>query len=214
MKKLTNHAMILWGILLVVTAVLAVALPFAHSDVFWIAAVCDLIMFAAVAVVYGRAFRMDGTMESKLLGWPIFKAGLLALAAQIIVGFVLMALAAVCPVWVAVIVEIFLFAAALAVLTVRDAARTANLSSERAARDQTAQWKSIRQSIAAIASETGSEEIRRLADEIRYSDPMPTALDGKVAETVARLRGGVTEDDVRALAQLIQERNRAAKAAK
>ena len=82
MKKLTNHAMILWGILLVVTAVLAVALPFAHSDVFWIAGVCDLIMFAAVAVVYGRAFRMDGTMESKLLGWPIFKVGFAALIVQ------------------------------------------------------------------------------------------------------------------------------------
>ena len=98
MKENTNHAILLWAGLLVVTAVLSVVLPFVHSTVFWIAAVCDLLMFIGVECVFVRAFRRGGSLESKLLGWPIFRTGFVTLTVQVIIGFALMALAGICHV--------------------------------------------------------------------------------------------------------------------
>lgn len=214
MKNLTAHALILWIILLVVTAALTAVIPFAHTTVFWLAAACDLVMFVAVECVFVRSFRRGGTLESKLLGWPIFKAGFAALLVQIVVGFVLMALAGVCPVWAAALAELLVFAIALAALTVRDAARETVAASEQALRDETAAWKAIRQRASAIAAETGHPDIKRLAEDIRYADPKPTAMDAQLAEMLETLSSYADAANIRKAQDLLRQRNDLAKMSK
>ena len=99
--KLSKHAWTIWGILLVVALVLMVLIPFSRTASWWIAAGCTVLMFLLAAWTFYAAFRKDG-LESKILGWPIFKLGAVALAVQVVLGFALMGLAALCPAWVTV----------------------------------------------------------------------------------------------------------------
>ena len=79
--KLSKHAWTIWGILLVVALVLMVLIPFSRTASWWIAAICTVLMFLLAAWTFYAAFRKDG-LESKILGWPIFKVGAVALAVQ------------------------------------------------------------------------------------------------------------------------------------
>lgn len=185
--KLTKHAWILWGIALAVVFVLAFVIPFAKTAVYWIALLCTVAMFGVCAFSFVRAFRKDNTLESKLLGWPIFKVGYVALIVQVIAGFALMALAALCPVWVAALAEVAVFAATAFCMTVKDAVRKAVTAAEVKVTDNTAAWKAIRARAAAIAAETGHPDIKKLAEEIRFADPTPTEMDGEIAQMLEAL---------------------------
>ena len=79
--KLSKHAWTIWGILLVVALVLMVLIPFSRTASWWIAAGCTVLMFLLAAWTFYAAFRKDG-LESKILGWPVFKVGATALAVQ------------------------------------------------------------------------------------------------------------------------------------
>ena len=79
--KLNKHAWAIWGIVLAVVIVLMVVIPFARTAAWWVGASCTIVMFGLCACAFHMAFRKDGKLESKLLGWPIFKVGYTALIA-------------------------------------------------------------------------------------------------------------------------------------
>lgn len=165
--KLSKHAWTIWGILLVVSLVLMVLIPFSRTASWWIAAICTVLMFLLAAWTFYAAFRKDG-LESKILGWPIFKVGAVALAVQGVLGFALMGLAALCPAWVTVLAEVLIFAVTGICLTVKDAARVVVSQSEAHMADSTAAWKVIRQKANALAA-SGDADMKRLAEEIRFT---------------------------------------------
>lgn len=204
--KLTKHAWILWVVALVVVLVLALVIPFVKTAVYWIGLLCTAVMFGVCAFAFIRAFRKDGTMESKLLGWPIFKVGCVALIVQIVVGFALMGLAALCPVWAAAIAEVAVFAVTAFCMTVKDAAREAVTTAEVKVTDNTAAWKAIRARANAIAAETGHPDIKKLAEEIRYADPTPTSMDGEIAQMLEMLSSYVDAKNIRKAQTLLKQR--------
>lgn len=205
--KLTKHAWILWGIALAVVLVLALVIPFVKTAVYWIGLLCTVAMFGVCALAFVRAFRKDSTVESKLLGWPIFKVGYVALIVQIIVGFALMGLAALCPVWAAAIAEVVVFAVTAFCLTVKDAVREAVTTAEVKVTDNTAAWKAIRARANAIAAETGHPDIKKLAEEIRYADPTPTSMDGEIAQMLETLSSYADASNIMKAITLLHSRN-------
>ena len=204
--KLTKHAWILWSIALAVVLVLALVIPFAKTAVYWIGLLCTAAMFGVCAFAFIRAFRKDGTMESKLLGWPIFKVGYVALIVQIVVGFVLMGLAALCPVWVAAIAEVAVFAVTAFCMTVKDAARKVVTASEVKVTDNTTSWKAIRTRANAIAAETGHPDIKKLAEEIRYADPTPTSMDDEIAQMLETLSSYADAANIKKALAMVAQR--------
>lgn len=212
--KLTKHAWILWGIALAAVIALAFLIPFTKNVVFWIAFACTLGMFGVSAWAFSRAFAKDETIESKLLGWPIFKVACTALIVQIIVGFTLMGLANLCPVWVAALVEIIVFTVTAFCMTVKDAIRETVAAAEAKVTDNTAAWKAIRARANAVAAETGHPDIRKLAEEIRYADPMPTSMDGEIAEMLETLSSYADASNIKKALILIERRNAMAKESK
>lgn len=212
--KLTKHAWILWGIALIVFLVLAFVIPFSRVGTYWFAFGATLIMFGVTVLVFARAFNKDETPESKLLGWPIFKVGYTALTVQIIVGFVLMGISTLCPVWAAVIAEVIVFAAAAFCLTVKDAAREAVTASEVKVTDSTAAWKAIRARANAIATETGNPDIRKLAEEIRYVDPTPTSMDGEIAQMLETLSSCADAENIKKTFAMLDHRKVLSKSGK
>lgn len=203
--KLTKHAWTLWGIALALTLALMLLIPFVKTTVYVIALICTIAMFGVCAWAFTRAFRRKGTLESKLLGWPIFKVGYSALFIQAAVGFILMALAALCPVWAAALAEIIVFALTAASLTVKDAVRETVGHTEAKTKDLTLGWKAIRAKAAALAGASNDPRMKKVAEEIRFADPMPTVVDGKIADALA---GGA---DASKLEELLNERKAIAK---
>ena len=226
MKNMNSHAWILWGIALAVFAAAALLLPFVHTAVFWLTLVCSLAMFALTAGVFVRAFRRGGTLESKLLGWPVFRVALTMLPVQLVISLVLMALSALCPVWVALLAEVLVCAAALAMLTVRDAVREVVTGSEAAVPDRTGSMKAMRAQAAALAAQldegSAKAAMEKLAEELKYADPVSLeATADAEAELSALLDEIGRQSDMQQAEKLIADarrllarRNLAAKAAK
>lgn len=204
--KLTKHAWILWSIALAVVLVLALVISFAKTAVYWIGLLCTVAMFGVCALAFVRAFRKDSTLESKLLGWPIFKVGYVAVIVQLVVGFALMGLAALCPVWAAAIVEVAVFAVTVFCMTVKDAAREAVTTAEVKVADNTAAWKAIRARANAIAAETEHPDIKKLAEEIRYADPMPTSMDGEIAQMLETLSSYADAANIKKALGMMEQR--------
>lgn len=204
--KLNKHAWILWTISLFITLALALLIPFVHTAVYWLALGCTGVMFVLCAGTFARAFRKDETLESKLLGFPIFKVGYAALMVQILMGFVLMVLAALCPIWMAILVEILLFGVAAFSLTAKDAAREALVHFEANAPEKTGAWKAIRARANALAAESGNPEIRRLAEEIRYADPMPSSMDAEISAQLEMISENANAENIQKGFSLLRQR--------
>ena len=212
--KLTKHAWILWGIALAAVLTLSFVLPFAKTAEYLMALLCTLAIFTLCAFAFVRAFRRKNTLESKLLGWPIFKVGGVALAVQLAVGFALMSLSAFCPVWAAVLAEAAVFAVTAVCLTVRDAAREAVTQLEASIPDTTGPWKAIRARAAGIAAATGNPDLRKLAEDIRYADPTPTPIDGDIAQMLEILSSYADAENIRKAFALMEQRKALAKGSK
>lgn len=204
--KQYKHAWVIWGLALAAVLVLMFLIPFVRTAAWWIAAGCTVLMFCLCAFAFLKAFQSDVSLESKLLGWPIFQVGYTALFVQLVVGFIFMGIASFCPVWVVVIGEMLVFTVTGICLTVKDAARQEITGSEQTVKDQTAAWKAIRARAAAIAAETGHPELKKLAEEIRYADPMPTELDGEIAQMLETLSSYADAQNIRKAFLLMEQR--------
>lgn len=168
--KLGKHAWGIWGIALVVALSFAFLIPFTHNAVYFIALASILLAFVLCAWSFWRSFALKDELFSKYMGWPVFKVGLTALAAQLILGFGLMALAFLCPFYIALLLEIVLFAAACVCLITREAARQVVEQSQQPLPDRTAAWKEVRRK-AAVVEAPQSAEWKKLLEDIRYADP-------------------------------------------
>jgi len=211
--KLNKYAWVIWSITLAVVIILMIIIPFVRTAAWWVGAVCTIAMFGMSALAFYRAFGKDG-MESKVIGWPIFKVGYTALIAQIIIGAFIMGIAVFCPVWAAVIAEVIVFAMTGICLTVKDAAREVVTQSETKIEDKTVAWKAIRARANAIAAETGHPDIKKLAEEIRYADPTPTEMDGEIAQMLETLSSYADAENIKRAFIMIRNRNFTAKGEK
>ncbi len=212
--KLNKHALIVCTAVLAVFLVLAFIIPFSRTAVYWIGFGCTIAMFICCGLAFVRAFRRDETLESKLLGWPIFKVGYTALAVQACIGFVFMALARVIPVTVAVIIEVLLFALTMICLTVKDAAREVVRNLEGKDNGPIAAWKAIRTRAVEVASSTGNAKLKELAEVIRFADPNPTPIDGQIAQMLEVLSGYADQANIKKAFALMEQRTALAKEAK
>ena len=105
----------------------------------------------------------------------------------------------------AVLAEVLIFAVTGICLTVKDAARVVVSQSEAHMADSTAVWKVIRQKANALAA-SGDADMKRLAEEIRFADPMPTSIDGEIAAQVDALAAGVNGKNVQNLLKQLEQR--------
>ena len=96
-------------------------------------------------------------------------------------------------------------------LTAKDAAREVVVNSESSVTDNTAAWKTIRSRAAAIAAATNHPELIKLAEKIRYADPMPTSMDGQIAEMLETLSSYADAANIKKAFQLLDQRKAIAK---
>ena len=222
MNKDTIRGLVVLGVLLVLYILIAFLIPFVHTATFWVSFVFTLIAFAVVAASIYIAFIKNPDAKSRFYSFPIAKIGVLYGAVQLMAGIVFMALAAIVPAWVAVLVyAIALGAAVIGLISAETVVEEIHLQDAKLKKDVTL-MRSLQSKISQIAAQSEDAAIKALAEEFRYSDPVSSDAiadaETDLAAAVDELQTAYVDGDSEAVAKLcrkasalLAERNRLCK---
>ena len=226
MTKNQKRTLIVLAIVLIVFSVLTFALPFKMNGLFWLSYLTGVFAIAIQLYVLRIAFSGAESVKSKVYGYPVARIGILYMAAQLVLSLVFMALAAIAPIWIAVVLYVLLFAAAAIGFIGADATRDEVERQEVKVETDTTCMTKLRSQVYPLAGRCADAEAKaalsELADEFRYSDPVSsdalktieTELETAVAqlqEVVATGDAGEISNACKKVKELLAERNRLCK---
>lgn len=214
------------GVLLVLYILVAFLIPFVHTAVFWVSFVFTLIAFGVVGASFYIAFIINPDAKSRFYGFPIAKIGAIYGLVQLIAGLVFMALAVYAPVWLAVLVyAIALGAAVIGLISAEAVAEEIHNQDAKLKKDVTL-MRSLQSKLNQLAAQCdnpdAAAEVKRFAEEMRYSDPVSSEaladIERDLAAAVEELQSAIVDGDSAATKQLCRkasgilvERNRLSK---
>lgn len=222
MKKDTIRGIIGLGVLLVLYVLIAFLIPFVHTATFWVSFVFTLIAFAVVAASIYISFIQNPDAKSKFYGFPIAKIGVIYGAVQLIAGILFMALAKVVPTWVAVLVYAIALGVAVIGLVSADAVVEEIQKQDAKLKKDVSLMRSLQSKVNQMAAQSENAEIKALAEEFRYSDPVSNDAvadaEADLTAVVNELQAAFVDGDKDTMAQLcrkasalLAERNRLCK---
>lgn len=207
MKQNKTRQLIIYGVVLALYIVLALAIPFPkNTPVYWLSFVFGLIAICAQVYVMKIAFEKGAPVKSKFYGFPIARIGVIYLAVQLAVGFVMMGLGFVLkvPVWIAVV----LFALILGVSAVgfisADIMRDEVERQDDQLKKDVRPMRALQSKSAFIVTQCADPETKKvltgLAEKFRYSDPVSSdalaGIEADLAAIVDELQNAVMEGDL------------------
>lgn len=214
------------ALLFVVYTLIVLAVPFAKGGMFWLTYLFTAAAFGVQAYVFKLSFEKEAGAKSKFYGFPIARVGVLYLAVQIVLGLVFMALAAVAPVWLALVLYLALLVAAAVGVIATDFIRDEVERQDAQLKKDVATMRALQSKAAALPARCEDAEaktaLEKLAEEFRYSDPVSAPaladLETDMAATMEELSAAVTDGDNAAVLALckkisatLAERNRLCK---
>ena len=220
MKKRSGNMIL--TIVLIVFAVVAFAAPFEKTSVFWVSFAFGLLAICFQIPLWNKA--LDGeTLKSKFLGFPVLHVGIAYLIIQLVVSIIMMAVPEI-PLWIAIIVDVVILAISCALVTSGGVARTAIEETEEGIQEKTSFIKDLRANVDVLLSkETDTElkeALRKLSDEIRYSDPISNStlesIEAEISEKLTSI-SAAGENKLLVISEisgLIKQRNIKCKALK
>ena len=222
MKKDAVRGVVVLGVLLVLYILIAFLIPFVHTATFWVSFVFTLIAFGVVAASIYIAFVKNPDAKSRFYGFPIAKIGVIYGAVQLAAGLVLMALAAIVPAWIAVLVYAVALGAAVIGLVSAEAVVSEIHVQDAKLKNNVALMRSLQSKVNQIAAQSEDKGIKALAEEFRYSDPVSSdalaEIERDLAAVVDELQAAVVDGDgeatdklCRKAAATLAERNRLCK---
>jgi hypothetical protein len=222
MKKEHIRPIAAFAVLLIRYCLVAFLIPFVHTATFWVSFVFTLIAFAVVAASMYIAFVKNPDARSRFYGFPIAKIGAIYGLVQLAAGFIFMALAAYAPVWAAVLVyAIALGAAVIGLVSAEAVVSEIRVQDEKLKKDVSL-MRSLQSKVNQIAAQSENADVKALADEFRYSDPVSNDAiadaEADLAAAVDELQSAYVDGDSEAVAKLcrkasalLAERNRLCK---
>ena len=222
MKKDTIRGIIALTVVLALYILIAFLIPFVHTATFWVSFVFTLIAFGVVAASIYIAFIKNPDAKSRFYGFPIAKIGAVYGLVQLIAGLIFMALSQWIPVWVAVLVYAIALGAAVIGLVSAEAVVSEIHVQDAKLKKDVSLMRSLQSKVNQMASQTENAEIKALADEFRYSDPVSNDAiadaEADLAAAVDELQTAYVDDDSEAMTKLcrkasalLAERNRLCK---
>lgn len=214
MKKKTQLYAIL-GIAAVMFIVIVCVVPFRKGSIFVISLICELIAFALQIPFFKVAFEDRDSLKSKVLGFPVFRIGLIYLAVQTVLSMLMIILATAVesfPLWVAIILYVIVAGFALICGVSADIARDTVENIEMRTAVDTSFMKELRVRAESLvsANDTYRSELTKLSENIRFSDPVSStssknadhSLDMAMSELERALSDG--SGDISALCRNVQ----------
>lgn len=222
MKKEHIRPIAAFAVLLILYCLVAFLIPFVHTATFWVSFVFTLIAFAVVGASIYIAFIKNPDAKSKFYGFPIAKIGVIYGIGQLVAGILFMSLSQWAPVWLAVLVyAIALGAAVIGLISADAVVEQIHVQDEKLKKDVSL-MRSLQSKVNQMAAQSENTEIKTLADEFRYSDPVSNDAiadaEADLSAAVDELQSAYVDGDSEAVAKLcrkasalLAERNRLCK---
>ena len=229
MKQKSARAIAVMAIIFAAYQVLAFAIPFPRNNVFWTSWIFTDIALLCQIYVFRSAFNGTETVKSKFYGFPIAQIGVIYAAAQLILGFVFMALGKVIPMWIALIVYVIMFVVAAVGTISSEAMRDEIVRQDVKLKVDVACIRRLQSVTASLTAQVRDPEaaaaVKKLAEDVRYSDPVSSAAtaesEHELSVCIDELQQAVIDGDSSAIAKLctqaevlLAERNRICKLSK
>lgn len=222
MKKDTIRAMIVTVVTLAIYNLIAFVVPFEHTAAFWVSYGFTMASFGVVAASIYIAFIKNPDVKSRFYGFPVARIGVLYGVAQLIVSVIVMAVAALIPWWIPVLVYALGMGVAVIGLVGAEAVVDEIKTQDVKLKKDVSIMRSLQSKISQIASQTDDAAIKALAEEFRYSDPVSNEAiaeaEADIAAAIDALQSAYVDGDQEAMAQLcrkasalLAERNRLCK---
>lgn len=221
-KKLLSTVAV-FALLLVVFVVLTTVIPFEKNTSSWISFVFGIVSIIGSCVISVYAFSKDGSVKSKLYGFPIFKIGMAYLAVQLLICVVMFVLGAIwdVPAWVSVILGVIVLALCLVGVLLTDNAVDIIEELDTKTEVQTKAMRTFKVSVESVKAFCQNQEIRdmleNLEEAFRYSDPVSSEhtqpLEEKIQAEIANLTTLVSEnsentvDKIKEIESMLLSRN-------
>ena len=199
--------------------VIAFFIPTEKTATFWIAYAFSTIAFALQIVIWKLAFKGTDTIKSKFLGIPLLSVGFRYSAIQVI-AFAVFMIFPTLPTWIPIVVcSVILGGSAICLIGTETGREEINRVEEKV-KSKVFYIKSLQVDVEMLA-ETESDpttkaELIKLAEKIRFSDPMSSdalaEIDTEIASKIKEIK---TSNDKLAIiaitSALVEERNKKTK---
>lgn len=199
--------------------VIAFFIPTEKTATFWIAYAFSAIAFLLQIVIWKLAFKGTDTIKSKFLGIPLLSVGFRYLAIQVI-AFAVFMIFPTLPTWIPIVVcSVILGGSAICLIGTETGREEINRVEEKVEK-KVFYIKSLQVDVELLAESENDPEIKaellKLADKIRFSDPMSSDALTEVEETIANkiVELKTAENKlaiISATSALVAERNKKAK---
>jgi hypothetical protein len=213
------------AIIFVVYSVITFALPFAHTATFWLSYVFAVVAIAVQVYILHTAFMKEKSIKSKFYGFPIANIGFFYLIAQLVLGLIMMALSAKIAVWIPVVLYVILLGVAAVGFIAADAMRDEVERQDVQLKKDVSVMRGLQSKvngIVGLCSAAVREDVAKLAEELRYSDPVSSeaiaSVEKELSACVDELQAAVVDGDNAAVRELCRkasvtlvERNRLCK---
>ena len=204
MTKNASRGLIVLAIVLAVFSLIAFAIPFAHTAVFWIAYGFGVFAILFQLYIFKTSFAGNGDAKSRFYGFPIARLGIYYLVAQLILSVVEMALAGLIPTWPAIIINVLALAFALIGCITAETMRDEIVLQDHKLKKNVSTMRELQSLAASMVGQCGDEEmknaVKKIADELRFSDPVSSdataELEAEMRSQLADIQQAVVEGDV------------------
>ena len=221
MKKNTVRSALIGILLLVVYHVIVFVVPFTHDGVFWTSYGFGWTAFVVLGLGAYFGLGRNGDAKSKFYGFPIVRLAMIYFGTQMVLGFVAMAVSVV-PVWAAAVVYVILLALAALGMIGADAVVDEIHRQDTKLKKDVTFMRSLQSKVNQMATQTDVPEVRKFAEDVRYSDPVSsealTEIERDLAAAVDELQAAIVDGDRDAILTLcrkasivLSERNRICK---
>lgn len=178
-KMFSNYRLKIVLVVVVIAYSIAVlASPFDKGVVFWSSYLFTLVAAALQFPIVSYLTKKDISAKSRFYGFPMLRVSVVYLFVQFFFGLLCMALAtfSLCPVWIALVLNVLLLAAALIGLIAADTACTEVEHQEciwKERQQKVLEWR-VRSKVLAerYANTPMSKPLQRLAEQFHFSDPV------------------------------------------
>lgn len=203
MTKNASRGLIVLAIVLAVFSLIAFAVPFAHTAVFWIAYGFGVLAILFQLYIFKTSFAGNGDAKSRFYGFPIARLGIYYLVAQLILSVVEMALAGLIPSWPAIIINALALAFALIGCITAETMRDEIVQQDHKLKKNVSTMRELQSLAASMVGQCGDEEmknaVKKIADELRFSDPVSSdataELEAEMRSQLADIQQAVVEGD-------------------
>ncbi len=207
-SKNQTRMLVLWCVALGVFHIVILFLPLTRNFLFWLAYAFDVVAIIGQLPIMSLAFKNGQDAKSRFYGFPIARVGLIYLVVQFIAGTVVMLLCEWVPLWLAMILFVCILAFAIVGVIGTDTMRDKVEKIDSETISHTQMMRELSSKVKQLSEHYTYSQLAKLAEEIRYSDPVSSdalrAVEERLSHSIDALTKALAEGNADLINRLIQ----------